>query len=130
MKRITGAVALLVWSLVAFSFPPLAWSADFTPTVKSEVVHLLSYIRQSGCQFNRNGEWYGDADGVCGHIQTKCDYFLKKGKISSTEDFIKWSASKSEMSGKPYLVRCGNGPTLPLSQWLTQEIDRYRRSGK
>jgi hypothetical protein len=52
---------------------------------------------------------------------------MKKGQINSTEDFIKWSASKSEMSGKPYLVKCGDGSPPLLAQWLSDELERYRR---
>jgi hypothetical protein len=131
MKSITRTAAILfVCSFVAFSLPSLATSADLTPVAKSEVLHLLSYIRQSGCQFYRNGKWYQDQDAICGHIQLKCDYFLEKGRINSAEDFIKWSASKSELSGKPYLVKCGSGSPMPLSQWLTEELDRYRKQGK
>jgi hypothetical protein len=61
------------------------------------------------------------------HVELKYGYFMKKGQIKSTEDFIKWSASKSEISGKPYMVSCGNGSPLFLAQWLSDELDRYRR---
>jgi hypothetical protein len=131
MKSIARATAaFFVLSIFVLSLTSPASSSDFTPATKSEVLHLISYIRQSGCQFNRNGEWYQDANAICGHIQLKCDYFLGKGAINSTEDFIKWSASKSEMSGKPYLVKCGDASPMPLSGWLSQELDRYRRQNK
>ena len=127
MKSITKAAAVLfLSSSVVFSFPSLATPSELPPVARSEVLHLLSYIRQSSCQFCRNGTWYQDTNAVCGHIQLKADYFSEKGRIKSTEDFIKWAASKSEMSGKPYLVKCGDGPPMPLSQWLSEELDRYR----
>ncbi len=91
---------------------------------------MLSYIRRSGCQFCRNGTWYRDPDAICGHIQLKWGYFASKGQINSTEDFIKRSASKSELSGKAYLVECGSGSPTLLSRWLTEELDRYRKQSK
>ena len=88
---------------------------------------MLIYIEGYGCQLCRNGTWYQDTKVVREHVELKYGYFMKKGKIKSTEDFIEWSASKSEISGKPYLVKCGNGSPLLLAQWLEDELERYRR---
>ena len=128
MKRSRAAAALLIlWSFAALSFPFPARSADVSPVAEPEIQHLLSYIEGCGCQFCRNGSWYQDTKVVRKHVELKYGYFMKKGQINSTEDFIKWSASKSEMSGKPYLVKCGDGSPLLLAQWLSDELERYRR---
>jgi hypothetical protein len=62
------------------------------------------------------------------HVELKYRYFMDKGRIHSAEDFIQWAASRSELSGKPYLVRCGNGSAEPTAQWLNEELNRYRKS--
>ncbi len=126
-RSITSAVLLLILSVVAFSLPSPVLSAQLAPAQKDEIEHLLSYIEHSGCQFCRNGTWYDDTKKVRGHVEQKYGYFLKKGRINSTEDFITWSASKSEMSGQPYLVKRSNESSMLLSRWLFEELERYRK---
>ena len=131
LKRRSAVAALLIlWFFTALSFPGPTRSAEVSPVADPEVRHLLGYIEGSGCQFCRNGTWYQDTKAVRKHVETKYGYFVKKGQITSTEDFIKRSASKSEMSGKPYLVKCGNGAPLFLAQWLSDELERYRRENR
>ncbi len=122
-----SAALFFVWSLMALSCPTHVLSVQLFPAQEREIKHLLSYIEQSGCQFCRNGTWYDDSKKVRNHVELKYGYFKKKGQINSTEDFIKWSASKSEMSGKPYLVKSGNESPMLLSQWLFEELERYRK---
>jgi len=119
--------------LVLLSLPLLlpglsgAVSSDISPTAKSEISHLLEYLETCGCDFCRNGTWYSDMKAVRSHAELKYRYFVDKGRIHSAEDFIKWAGSRSEMSGKPYLVRCDNTLVVPASQWLTDELNRYRK---
>lgn len=42
------------------------------PEAKREIGHLLDYLGHSGCQFNRNGTWYGPAEARS-HLQNKLD---------------------------------------------------------
>ena len=64
-----------------------------------EIVHLLAYIKASDCQFIRNSKVYTGKEGL-EHVKKKYEYFKKK--IETAEDFIKYSATKSELSGKMY----------------------------
>ena len=126
-RAVTTAALFFMWSLMVFSFPSPGLSAQLSPVQKAEIEHLLFVIEHSGCQFCRNGTWYDDTKKVRRHVERKYDYFMKKGQINSTEDFVKWSASKSEMSGKSYLVRSGNQSPMLLSQWLLDELERYHK---
>jgi hypothetical protein len=117
---------LLVW-IFAFSFPPSLFAASLSPAQEAEIAHMISYIEKSGCEFFRNGTWYKEAKPVREHVEKKYRYFLGKQKINSAEDFIKWSATKSELSGKQYMVRCEKGSEGPMSEWLSVELDRYRK---
>jgi hypothetical protein len=120
---------LLLPLLLSVMLPGLsrAVSSDVSPTAKSEIDHLFEYLETCGCSFCRNGTWYNDMKAVRAHAELKYRYFADKGRIHSAEDFIKWAGSRSEMSGKPYLVRCGNGQVVPASQWFTDELYRYRK---
>nr|MBP7275588.1 DUF5329 family protein [Kiritimatiellia bacterium] len=72
----------------------------------------------------RNGKEYTPAEAV-NHMVRKRDHF--KDQITSAEDFIRLAATKSEVSGKPYLVKTADGKTEELAAWLTRELERYRK---
>lgn len=96
-------------------------------TSRTEIEHLLAYLGTSGCQFNRNGDWY-DAKAATGHINDKYQYLLGKNKIASTDDFIEGAATRSSMSGKAYLVKCGNAEVVESGTWFRSELDKFRKS--
>ena len=54
----------------------------------------------------------------------KYDYY--KNRITSTEDFILYSATKSTMSGEPYRVIC-NGKSMHTAEWLKEELAGMER---
>ena len=93
----------------------LASSAD-------DIQHLLDYVGGSGCTFVRNGV-ESDAAAARKHLATK--YQHAKSHIGSAEDFIRLVASRSSMTGQPYLVRCRSSQFLS-ADWLTDELRRYR----
>ena len=88
-----------------------------------EIQHLLDYVGGSGCTFVRNGV-ESDATAARKHLATKYEY--AKGRIASAEDFIRSLASRSSMTGQPYVVRCGASQLLS-EDWLTNELRRYRQ---
>ena len=92
---------------------------------RQEIVHLLDYVAQQGCQFNRNGSWY-DSKAAREHLRQKYDYLQHRKLVPDANAFIERAASSSSMSGKAYLVRCGNGQPVPSAQWLNAELSRYR----
>lgn len=104
----------------------LAWPAGAGAAMEEEIDHLMSYIGQSDCTFIRNGKEHDSADAL-EHIAKKYDYVKKR--VKRTEDFIAWAATKSSISGRPYLVRCEGGET-PTGEWLGAELARLRESGE
>lgn len=108
--------------------PCLAPAGNLPVETQQEIAHLFTYLRGSGCEFNRNGTWYG-ASEAASHLNQKYDYLLRKNLISSTEDFIQRSATESSMSGKPYLVRCGQAHPVESGPWFKAALAKYR-SGK
>ena len=85
--------------------------------------HLLAFVRNSGCIINRNGTDH-PADKGISHIENKYDYF--RDDISSTEEFIEMSATKSTMSGDYYMVTCPGKRTIKTQNWLLEELKKYR----
>ncbi len=108
--------------LVTAGIPVGGGAADQDHTAK-EIEHLLAYIGGSTCQFIRNGKSY-DAAEARAHIQKKYDYI--RSRVETTEDFIRYAASQSSMSGKPYRIRCGD-KTRPCADWLREELKHYRQ---
>jgi hypothetical protein len=98
--------------------------ADVPDSQRHEVEHLLGFVAHSGCTLIRNGSRHDAAEAV-DHILKKYDYF--RDDIHSTEDFIAYSATKSTLSGRQYRVECPGRASLSSSEWLLQELARYRR---
>ena len=99
--------------------------ADVPPAQVAEVEHLISYLETSDCVMIRNGKVYSGSEGAK-HVRRKYEYFRKK--LSSTEQFIELSASRSSMSGQEYTVECPGEPVMTSSDWLHSELARYRQT--
>lgn len=89
-----------------------------------ELAHLMMFMENTDCILERNGTKYSGKEALT-HVKRKYDYFIDE--IHSTEDFIKYSATKSEMSGKYYQAHCTGEASMKLSDWLYQELESYRQ---
>ena len=117
-----GFRALQVYAAFLFFCLTAALPAESGESVRQEINHLLQYIESSGCIFVRNGK-EGTPAEARDHIQKKYDYY--RDHVKSTEDFIKYAATKSTISGKPYKVRC-NGRETRTADWLHTELEKLR----
>ena len=97
--------------------------ADVPPEQQPEVRHLIRFVQSSPCVIRRNGKTHSGTEAAS-HIREKYDYF--RSKIKSTEDFIKYSATKSTMSGKYYTVLCEGRKPMRTKDWLLKELKIYR----
>lgn len=88
-----------------------------------EIASLLLFVEQSECTFIRNGNHY-NARQAREHIEKKYMYFKKQ--ITTAEDFILYSATKSTMTGKPYSVIC-QGTSMKSRDWLHAELANIRK---
>jgi hypothetical protein len=86
------------------------------------ITSLLLFIEQSECTFIRNGKHY-DALKAREHIEKKYTYY--KERITTAEDFILYSATKSSITGEPYMVIC-SGVNMVTSDWLKEELAELR----
>lgn len=117
----------VVWA-IAILIPVSLHSAPAAETERGEdlqavIEHLLRYVRTSEVVFIRNGKEHAPADAA-DHIRKKYEHY--KEKIKAPEDFIRLSATKSMMSGKPYSIRLPDGTVMTTKEWLEAELARYR----
>jgi hypothetical protein len=115
-------VVLAAAALLAQAAP--AAHAAATPAARAEIEHLLDHLTASSCEFWRNGNWH-DAVAARKHIDRKHAWLERRGLADTAELFIERAASKSERSGKPYRVRCGQA-TVDAASWFTLELERWR----
>jgi len=114
------------WGLTTLTLALPIWLLLFAPSSQAdtatEIGHLFEYIAWSGCAFIRNGSPYDNTAAVA-HLRKK--YTHTKRWVKTTEEFIRYTATKSSMTGRPYSVIC-NGVETPTAQWLTDELERFR----
>lgn len=97
--------------------------ADPGTTQQAEIDHLLAFVGMSQCTFIRNGTGYPAAEAR-DHLNGKFSY--AKGRIGTAEEFIRYLATESSMSGEPYRVKC-DGKVSLAGVWLADELQRFRR---
>ena len=110
---------LIALALFAVSVAPTVAQESLDDSIK----YLLDYIAKSDATFIRNGQTHTPAEAV-NHIKAKYEHFKKD--IKTPEDFIRLSASKSLLTGQPYLVKTRDGKEMPLSDWLTNALKAHR----
>ena len=121
MKRsISVALALFSGTLHA---------VELSPTTQAEVAHLFEYLASSNCQLYRNGSWHEPREAV-DHLEMKYRYLMKKRLVPTAEAFIERAATESSVSGKPYLVKCGDAKPVASATWFRDELARYRSTVK
>lgn len=91
---------------------------------QQEIAHLLSFVETTSCKYERNGTMHGGREAR-DHMNRKYQHY--RGKVKTTEDFIKYSATKSMISGKQYKIHCPDSETVNASDWLLTELQDYRR---
>ena len=115
----------LITALLLCAATSAALAEKPTPAATQEIEHLISHLKNSGCEFQRNGSWY-DSAKAAEHLRGKYDYLLKKGWVVTPDDFIARAGTESSMSHKPYQVRCPGQAEQPSATWLQAELKRYR----
>ncbi|WP_028865386.1 DUF5329 family protein [Psychromonas aquimarina] len=103
------------------------FSLNVLSSTQDEIDHLIRFVAATDCKYERNGTIHNGTKAA-EHINKKYEYF--SDDIQSTEDFIKYSATQSKMSGKFYKVHCGNKAPIKSRDWLSAELKAYRKTQK
>ena len=112
---------IIACALLIFMLPPGARADE----VSAEIDYLMLTVGNSDCIFIRNGKRH-DAQKAEAHLRGK--YRRGKRHAPTSEKFIENLASKSSMSGKPYLIQCESDHQIAFGLWLTQLLNEYRAS--
>lgn len=90
---------------------------------KKKIEFLISSMENlKGAKFIRNGS---EHDGIeaAKHLRLK---LRKAGNhVQTANDFIKLCASKSFITGKPYMIRLSNGKTITSEKYLREKLKEY-----
>lgn len=129
--RLKNAMSKPARSSIALALV-LILAAGVAPSGAAENLHqaiqyLLDFVAGSDVTFIRNGATYSGKEAAA-HMKAKYDYF--KREIKTAEDFIRLAASKSELSGRAYLVRTREGKEIPSAEWLASALNDYRAAQK
>ena len=107
----------------------VAHAAERLPAENARIEYLISVVASlPDAQFIRNGKAY-DSRTAVDHLRDKLRF--ADGRVRTAEDFIRYCASVSSLSGRPYEIRFADGRVLPSAQFLQQKLLEFdRHSGR
>jgi hypothetical protein len=99
-------------------------AAEPEPVAKT-VEYLIAQVEKSpDMKFLRNGDEHSGKEAAK-HMRRKYDHFKKE--IKTAEDFIEKCAAKSELSGKPYMIKRSDGTTVKCEEWMKTLLEARRK---
>jgi hypothetical protein len=123
VSRIARAFAACLLLLA----PATAWAgsqaAPHAPTQAQRIEALIAAVgRLEGATFIRNGSEHTAAEAA-DHLRLK---WKKAGqRVRTAEDFIRYCATQSSMSGRKYRIRLADGRELDSANWFHAELRRF-----
>jgi hypothetical protein len=103
----------------------MAHAGELAPLEAAKIQYLITAIATlDHAVFIRNGTGY-DARTAADHLRLK----LRNAgsRVRSAEDFIKYCASVSSISGEPYRIRFADGYTVTSEAFLRGKLAAYGR---
>ena len=95
---------------------------------RKKIDFLISSVDNlKGAKFIRNGAEY-DGKEAAEHLRMK----LQKagGKVQTADDFIRLCASKSFISGKPYMIKSSDWKTVKSEEYYREKLKEYNSTFK
>jgi hypothetical protein len=110
---------------VVFTLISTVSHAEDIPDIESRKIgYLITSIETlENAEFIRNGKAHAAKDAAA-HLRLK----LKKAgsRVKTAEDFIKYCASVSSVSGEPYQIRFADGQTVTAEAYLRQKLLEFK----
>src|SRR5258706_8310686 len=101
-------------------------AADSEPLPKT-IDHLIAQVEKSEFKFIRNGDEHTGKEAA-EHMRRKYNHFKKE--IKTPEDFIEKCAAKSELSGKPYMMKKTDGSMVKCQDWMKAQLEERRKGSE
>jgi len=120
IRRISTVVGLA--ALMGFAVALADSPAPTEP--EASIEYMLARVASSDVVFLRNGKAHTAAEAV-DHMRLKYEYY--EDRIHTPEDFIRWAATESVLSGRAYRIRDENGE-VPAAEWMKRLLAEYRES--
>ncbi len=95
---------------------------------KKKIEFLIASVENlKGAKFIRSGSEY-DGKAAASHLRMK----LQKagGNVQSADDFIRLCASKSYITGDPYMIRSSDGKSIKSEEYLREKLKEYNSTQK
>ena len=124
MIHITGCLQRVIFILLVLIFllpSAAACAQDSSEMAKIEYL-IVSIDELKGAKFIRNGSEY-DTNAASSHLRLKLK--AAGSKVKTAEDFIQYCASKSSISGEPYLIRLADGTTLKSEVFFRNKLKAF-----
>lgn len=112
----TLSVKALVNLLMGDDYGVFVVSRTVPPEVK-KIRDLIALLEASDVVLIRNNQEYSPAEAA-DHLQSKLEH--AKAEVRTLDDFIEKVASRSWLSGKPYLIRLPGGRTVEAEAWFRE----------
>lgn len=94
---------------------------DFSEAAR--IQHLIASVEAlEGAKFIRNGSAH-DARAASDHLRLKLK--AAGNKVRTAEDFIKFCASGSSITGEPYLVQFSDGTTVKSEVFFRNKLKAF-----
>lgn len=93
------------------------------PSETARIQYLLASVEAlEGATFIRNGSEH-DARAAAAHLRLKLK--AAGNKVQTAEDFIKFCASRSSMTGESYLIRLADGTTVQSEAFFRNKLRTF-----
>jgi hypothetical protein len=119
--------SILVTSFVVLALFSVVVSAQDNIEEKKIEFLISSVENLKEATFIRNGTEH-DGKEAAEHLRMKLQSDV--GMVQTADDFIRLCASKSYISGKPYLIRLSDGKTMKSEQYLREKLKEYNSTAK
>jgi hypothetical protein len=94
---------------------------------KKKIDFLISSVENlKEAQFIRNGTEHNGKEAAK-HLRMKLQNALV---VQTADDFIRLCASKSIITGKPYMIRLSDGKTIKSEEYFRKKLKEYNSSAK
>jgi len=119
--EVTSMACML--AVVLLSLSTVALADAIAPAESARIEYLLTAIASlPDAQFVRNGTAY-DAKAAVEHLRSKLRY--AGSRVRTAEDFIRYCATESSVSGKPYEIRFSDGHVMSSAEFLRQKLAQF-----